>query len=798
MALFGKRGRNEDGGDEGQARGKVAIDPEQAARALPLLAGLLAAFGLWALTTGGLRVRDDARHTALAHARDNAAAAVQRALVDERTRLGGRLQSPEFRRAVAAGDHAAAVAALRRGWDALQRAELWPASLEAAYAGLPRSGYGALATAEAASATGKTAARVVKTRGEQRLALAAPVAGGAVPMVAYVEVPLTRLAAAIDSASVPPSGYMALRQGAGNVIERGEAELNGGAEALASKVPDSDLRIAAAAREAVTTPFGLGGMVAAGLGTALLMLAAWLWLSLRPRLRRAGDPSSGADDAPQTLAELQRAMPSAAPVEPVVGEAAPVVVEREEPAAATPSRNAIVDPRIFRAYDIRGVVGQSLDPDVAEAIGQAIGSVMADQGLDDIVIGRDGRLSGPDLARGLIAGLRKAGRNVIDIGMVPTPVVYFGSYHLRTGCGVAITGSHNPPDYNGFKIVVGGETLSGGAIQDLHARIADGRLHQAPVQGGLTERDIGDDYVQRIAGDIQLGRPLKVVVDAGNGVAGEIGPRVLGAIGAQVTPLFCEIDGTFPNHHPDPSEPHNLEELIQMVERLDADLGLAFDGDGDRLGVVTRSGRNIFPDRLLMLFAADVLERNPGAVIVYDVKCTGRLPMQIIKHGGSPLMWKTGHSLIKAKMREIDAALAGEMSGHFFFAERWFGFDDGIYAAARLLEIVDNSSLPAEALFEALPDGVSTPEIKVDAPGGDPHDFVDRFRMAARFEGARATMIDGLRLDWPDGWGLVRASNTTPVLVMRFDADSPQALARIQQDFREQLLTLEPGLVLPF
>jgi len=412
--------------------------------------------------------------------------------------------------------------------------------------------------------------------------------------------------------------------------------------------------------------------------------------------------------------------------------------------------------------------------------------------------GRDGRLSGPDLIDGLTAGLRKAGRNVIDIGMVPTPVVYFGTYHLRTGCGIAVTGSHNPPDYNGFKVMVGGTTLSGDAITDLYARIADDRLHTADASGNLSHRDIAEDYVSRIASDVQMDRRLKVVVDAGNGVAGVLGPRVLEAIGAEVVPLYCEIDGHFPNHHPDPSEPHNLEDLVQMVQRLDADLGIAFDGDGDRLGVVTKDGENIFPDRLLMLFAADVLERNPGAVIVYDVKCTGRLPGHILRHGGSPLMWKTGHSLIKAKMRETEAELAGEMSGHFFFAERWYGFDDGIYAAARLLEILAaRPESPSETL-KALPNGVSTPEIKVDAPDGDPHTFVERFRKAAKFEGARSSTIDGLRVDWNDGWGLVRASNTTPVLVLRFDADSDAALLRIQDAYRQQLLAVDPALKLPF
>ncbi|TBR12989.1 MAG: phosphomannomutase/phosphoglucomutase, partial [Lysobacter sp.] len=359
-------------------------------------------------------------------------------------------------------------------------------------------------------------------------------------------------------------------------------------------------------------------------------------------------------------------------------------------------------------------------------------------------------------------------------------------------------GSHNPPDYNGFKVVVGGETLSGDAITDLYARIAEDRLYTAPTPGTVESREIGEDYVQRIASDIQIDRALKVVVDAGNGVAGDLGPRVLEAIGAQVIPLFCDIDGTFPNHHPDPSEEKNLGDLMQMVQRLDADFGIAFDGDGDRLGVVTRNGENIFPDRLLMLFAADVLERNPGAVILFDVKCTGRLPGHILRHGGSPLMWKTGHSLIKAKMRETDAELAGEMSGHFFFKERWYGFDDGIYAAARLLEILAASPRTPTETLNALPNGISTAEIKVAAPGGDPHAFVERFCENAKFEGARLSTIDGLRVDYPDGWGLVRASNTTPVLVMRFDADSSETLVRIQQAFRDQLLALQADLDLPF
>ncbi len=784
MALFGLGGKKDAAGAEADGGG-LSYDPLQAARALPWLVALLGMLGLWCLVAGGLRQRDDSRQSALEFARDDVVIAVRRTLNEHRHKFGARLAAKEFTAPLAAGDAAAAAAALK-GWRDVQRAELWPADLDTRYQQLPRSGFGSLATVEDALISGKMAVRVVSASSGPRLALAAPVGGG---MVAYVELPLARLRSSVESPALPGGTYLALRQGQRSVVERGEADLAASAEALGARVPESELRVAAAVPDSMVAPFGLGGWSALGLGIVLLLVSGGLWFVLRPRLLAQG--GVGEVEAGPTLSDLQQTLP---PAEPMVR-----VKEREQDAVKPATRvQVVIDHRIFRAYDIRGVVGQSLDAGVAELIGQAIGSVMAEQGLDSIVVGRDGRLSGPELAQGLIDGLRKAGRHVIDIGMAPTPVVYFGGYHLRTGCGVAITGSHNPPDYNGFKIVIGGETLSGDAIKDLHARIAEDRLLTADARGNLDERDIGEDYVQRIAGDIQIGQRLKVVVDAGNGVAGVLGPRVLEAIGAEVTPLFCDIDGSFPNHHPDPSEPHNLEALVQMVQRLDADLGIAFDGDGDRLGVVTRAGKNIFPDRLLMLFAADVLERNPGAVIVYDVKCTGRLPVQILRHGGSPLMWKTGHSLIKSKMREVDAALAGEMSGHFFFAERWFGFDDGIYAAARLLEILDAREESPDAVFDALPDGVSTAEIKVDAPEGDPHAFVERFRMSATFEGARQTTLDGVRVDWSDGWGLVRASNTTPVLVMRFDADSNAAMARIQQAFRDNLLRLEPDLALPF
>ena len=457
-----------------------------------------------------------------------------------------------------------------------------------------------------------------------------------------------------------------------------------------------------------------------------------------------------------------------------------------------------VDPSIFRAYDIRGVVGDTLSNGVARLIGRAIGSEARDRGLAEIVVGRDGRLSGPDLVASLIVGLRSTGIDVIDIGLAPTPVTYFAGYHLRTGSGISVTGSHNPPDYNGFKVVLGGETLSEDAIQNLYRRIEAERFVDG--MGGLQSIDINQDYIRRITDDIQIERKMKVVVDCGNGIPGAIAPAVLEGIGCEVIPLYCDVDGTFPNHHPDPSDLANLQDLIMSVKQVGADLGLAFDGDGDRLGVVTPLGEVIFPDRLLMLFAMDILSRNPGATIIYDVKCTGHLQPLILQHGGSPLMWRTGHSLIKAKMRETNAALAGEMSGHFFFGERWYGFDDGIYAAARLLEILagDMEERTPDEVFATLPKGVSTPELKIPMREGEHYRFMESFRARAKFEGARLTTIDGIRADWPDGWGLVRASNTTPVLVLRFDADNAPALHRIQEDFRRQLLALDSSLPLPF
>ena len=750
--------------------------------AMKPLAVLCALLALWLGWSGVAQFRDNERRSNLQTTRDSGVQLVHQAMLQNQKRLTKALALPEVQAVLAAGDLVSAGKIISAGWPNVSLVQVLPTDLEAAYARLDKGGYGRLAVVESALDENKLRTWIIRDVGKPRLAIAAPAkAGDRVVGVVYVQLPSSELTAGLDTIGMVSDTYLGLRQGGVTLWERGDQRYADSAERMAAPVSDSGMRLVAGTPPPPAQALGLGPLTAL---IAAVIFAFLVYFAVRMARLRVG--AGGADLSPTLLDAVASESSDMA---------GPLVLDIKEPVRPQP---VMIDRSIFRAYDIRGVVGKTLDRSVAEIIGQSVGSLMHEQKLHDIVIGRDGRLSGPEMVEGLVAGLRKAGINVIDIGMVPTPVVYFGAYHLRTGCCISVTGSHNPPDYNGFKIVVGGETLYGDAITDLHTRIADGRLHDAPVFGGLSESDISTDYVQRIASDVQLGRRLKVVVDAGNGVAGDIGPRVLEAIGAEVEELYCEIDGTFPNHHPDPSDPHNLVDLINMVQRLDADLGIAFDGDGDRLGVVTRDGENIYADRLLMLFAADVLERNPGAMIVYDVKCTGRLASHILRHGGSPLMWKTGHSLIKAKMRETGAELAGEMSGHFFFAERWYGFDDGIYAAARLLEILASAPEEPNELLHALPKGFSTPEIKVDAPGGDPHSFVERFREDAFFEGARMSTIDGLRVDWPDGWGLVRASNTTPVLVLRFDADSAAALARIQGVFRERLLQIKPDLALPF
>lgn len=457
---------------------------------------------------------------------------------------------------------------------------------------------------------------------------------------------------------------------------------------------------------------------------------------------------------------------------------------------------ATIDASIFRAYDIRGIVGKTLTPHVVYAIGLSIGSEAKARRQNTIVVGRDGRLSGPELIAALSQGLCDSGCDVINIGAVPTPLVYFATYYLKTHSGVMLTGSHNPPDYNGLKIMLDGETLADQAIYRLYERIKARDFTEG--KGKITTQNIIPAYINQIAKDIHLARPLKIVIDCGNGIAGKVAPELFKTLGCDTVELFCEVDGHFPNHHPDPSVPENLRDLIQAVRAEKAAIGLAFDGDADRLGVVTDQGDIIWADRQIMLFAEDILKRKQGAQIIYDVKCTSHLAKVIAARGGEPLMWKTGHSFIKEKLRETHAALAGEMSGHLFFNDRWYGFDDGIYAGARLLEILARDERSASAIFKAFPDSVNTPELKLPMAEERKFAFMEEFKTRAQFPGANLNTIDGLRVDFSNGWGLIRPSNTTPYLILRFEASDEAELQRIQALFRKQLLALDTALFLPF
>ncbi|WP_306673764.1 phosphomannomutase/phosphoglucomutase [Tahibacter caeni] len=752
--------------------------------------------------------RDEAARRNLLVQREAQATSLAEVIAELRTRITNALQTPAVLQPLSSGDPAqreAAVAALRSALpDVVEAYFFSPELKEVLGSDLRTFGYAKAAQLIQAQNGAADAQSVVIGKNGRMITFAETVRAGEQNVaVAWVAIPMQPVLDAFQRADVG-DGRLELRQGTGNVTDL--VLFGVGAGGAAGPVPDLGLPIAGSAFRVAQLPPQLFLITSSDNPWLPLVLAVLcgiaaavgLWLRkvgwhegmavLRGRLIK-----SGPAEPEITMAQaLQVEAPAARPVR------APSAAR---PTPATPPPPALklpLDRSIFRAYDIRGVVGKTLDRDIARAIGRAIGSEGIERGLTEIVVGRDGRLSGPELSAGLVEGLRQAGMNVIDIGQVPTPLVYFATFQLNTGCGVSLTGSHNPPDYNGFKIVLGGETLAEQAIQDLYARIAENRFTSG--SGSLQTMNVVNDYIDRVTGDIQVEHRLRVVVDCGNGVPGIVAPAVLEGIGCEVMPLYCEVDGEFPNHHPDPSDLHNLSDLILTVKQVGADLGLAFDGDGDRLGVVTKTGEVIFPDRLLMLFAKDVLVRNPGATIIYDVKCTGKLQPEILRHGGSPIMWKTGHSLIKAKMRETDAALAGEMSGHFFFKERWYGFDDGIYAAARLLEILagDLEGRDPQQIFDGLAKGTSTPELKIEMSEGEHYRFIERFRERASFEGARVTTIDGVRADWPDGWGLVRASNTTPVLVLRFDADNEGSLRRIQDVFRRQLLALDANLKLPF
>lgn len=456
------------------------------------------------------------------------------------------------------------------------------------------------------------------------------------------------------------------------------------------------------------------------------------------------------------------------------------------------------DLSIFKAYDIRGIVGKTLTEDVVRDIGRVLGTMAKEKRVDSICVGRDGRLSGLALSTKLMEGIISAGVNVKNIGMVPTPVLYFATKHFGNGSGVAVTGSHNPPDYNGLKMMLAGLTLFGAEIQGIGARVNAGDWKIAETPGVIEEVDALTPYMDKIINDVKLARSMKVAVDAGNGVAGPTAVRLLKALGCELVELYTDINGHFPNHHPDPSKLANLVDLQAALAAGDAEVGIAFDGDGDRLGVVTRDGNVIFPDRQMMLFSADILEKHPGAQIVYDVKCTRRLIPWVKEHGGEPVISCTGHSLVKAKLRETGALFAGEMSGHLFFNDgRWPGFDDGVYAGMRLLEVLSRTENPSAAL-NALPSAYNTPELQILVAEGENKEIVAKLQATLSFpDAARTITIDGVRTEWEDGFALVRASNTTPVLVLRFEGDTPEALERIKQTFMQAVSQVVPGLAIP-
>ena len=742
---------------------------------LLILLGLLCAWQTWLIAD------EDGAKQRVHAAQDEAVRSLQGEIAIERGKIVEALTGVD-----PAADRDTLIAQLHRALPQASRIEVYSGSLdEVVHADYRQFGYGKAAQLLAAqTAEGQTLMQTVSDGTARQLTLVVPLGVPAKPQAwVWLAFPFTALQQCFESIRVP-DGRLELHQEDDRndrfLLESGSGHSQ--REVVGKPIPGSAFSVVAAPPEAfIVLPRSvfLSGLL------ALLGIGGGGYLLWR-RNRQPPEPATPELEEP-ILSNVIENKPE--PVVPVSPRPAPAPA----PAAVT------VDPTIFRAYDVRGIVGKTLTVEVARLLGQSIGTVMREKGLREIVVGRDGRLSGPELAGALADGLRAAGIDVIDVGAVPTPVVYYAAYRFNTGSGVAVTGSHNPPDYNGFKIVVGGETLSEGAIQDLYRRIAENRL-ESGGQGSIRHIDVVPDYIERITSDVQAERRLKIVVDCGNGIPGAVAPQVLEGIGCDVIPLYCEVDGTFPNHHPDPSDPHNLEDLIMAVKQTGADLGVAFDGDGDRLGVVTREGEIIFPDRTLMLFARDVLSRQPGATIIYDVKCTGHLRGQILDAGGSPLMWRTGHSLIKAKMRETQAELAGEMSGHFFFKERWYGFDDGIYAGARLLEILagDLEERTPEQIFATCPKGVSTPELKIEMVEGEHYKFIEKFRQSATFGDATLTTIDGVRADWPDGWGLVRPSNTTPILVLRFDADNAVALKRIQDVFREQLFAVDKTLKLPF
>jgi len=661
---------------------------------------------------------------------------------------------------------------------------------------------------------------------DMHVAVAVPVAGppgGAVRGLLIAALPASTVQQSIDTLGQQAARIEVIQKVAGRgvtlAVNAGASPPQGPA-AASVEVPGTILEVAY-----WPTPVDKNGWIltaAIGGAAVLLVLAiGWAWGnwlrraytadgkvvvdSVRDlkRFQRQGSrqPTELAETA-DLLRALQtaqdrRAVPrdGSAPPAPAAPATAP------EPAAAAPAAPAPAEQRefseaVFRAYDIRGIYGETLDAAFAYELGRAIGSQVFERGEQQIAVGRDGRPSSQPLAEALTRGLIASGREVVDIGLVPTPVLYFAGIQLGSGCGVMVTGSHNPVEYNGFKLMVGGETPPPEQIHALRERMMSGDVLRGA--GTYIQRDFIPEYVQRIVEDVHLIRPIKIVVDAGNGAAGHVAPDLFRQLGCEVFELYCEVDGQFPNHHPDPSQPKNLQDLMVQVRALNADLGIAFDGDGDRLGVVDGRGRMVWPDHVLMLLAGDVLMRNPGADILFDVKSSRHVATYVLSGGGRPVMWKSGHSLMKAKMRETGALLGGEFSGHVFFKERWYGFDDALYAAARLLEVLASESRTPDELFDDLPSSPATPELHVDLTEGANFVLMRRLMELADFPDARIINLDGLRVEFEDGWGLVRPSNTTPSLVFRFEGEDEAALERIKGRFRALLNEAAPYLTMPF
>ena len=650
----------------------------------------------------------------------------------------------------------------------------------------------------------------------RHVAIAAPVVeGGELKAVVLMSLDVAALQSAFKSAlGNEQGGWLELKQGGLKISSTGAASHQSGENVGGIQIAGTRWRIVIKKR-AIQAPMTVAELsrYIIGLLLAILILSGLAAVAMNKDRRkqmsntfRKGKMKERKEPVLDTdKAALLTANDDVLSKEEIAETIKENVVQQEEVASSPIFMNETgievesqtdVPQSIFRAYDIRGIVDETLTEQVVFLIGRAIATEALGVGQTTIAIARDGRLHSLRLSESLSKGIKATGCNVIDVGQVPTPVLYFATHQLDTQSGVMITGSHNPANYNGLKIVIAGNTLSGDAIQQLYQRVLQEDFESG--EGAYQEQMMLPEYIGAITSDVRLGRMMKVVVDCGNGVAGEAAPMLLSTLGCEVIPLYCDIDGHFPNHHPDPSKPENLQELIDKVHEEEAELGLAFDGDGDRLGVIDSDGNVIWPDRQMMLYAIDVLSRQAGADIIYDVKCTRNLAKVIAKHGGKPIMSKTGHSLIKAKMKETNAELAGEMSGHIFFKERWFGFDDALYTAARLLEILTAEFRSTAEIFADLPDSISTPELNVSLEEGENFTFVKQLQSQATFEDANVITIDGVRVEFKDGWGLVRASNTTPSLVLRFEADDDVALERIKDVFREQMLNINKSITLPF